>query len=117
MQALLKLGTALVALCALGAPSYGQNYFKTGQAILQECAAKDAFIKGECSGYILGVVDSLEAERYVKSDASCLPANPTVQQVTDFILAAIRTRPSLNRTMPAAISITLVYRETCGMWP
>jgi hypothetical protein len=106
----------LIILSLLPNSIQAQNYFRSAEALLDECSSQEAFLKGACYGYILGAIDSLEAERYAKRESSCLPPKPEVQHVVDFIISAIRTRPPVSGAMPASISIATVYRETCGLW-
>jgi hypothetical protein len=113
---LLSAAFVCIAVVAAVVPNaaHAQNYFETGEKLLQYCkAATDTFAKGVCDGYITGVLDALEAQRFWLHLPSCLRKEPQVGETVHLFINAIEANPGFNSAMPAAFVLTRFYIERC----
>src|SRR5713226_6866693 len=112
MRSLLVAGVITFIVLLFDIPTKAQQFFKHGEDILQECASSDLFLKGACSGYIVGTIDALEDARRQRHQPSCLPPNPSVEEVIRAVLYGMRADPALQGSLPAFVVVSTVYHRT-----
>ena len=67
---------------------FPQKAFKTGNDLKAECFSANAAIELACKGFIVGVTDA-------RGDVICLPANVSVQQITDVVKKYLDDNPTV----------------------
>src|SRR5262245_24738550 len=84
------LGGCLVLL--LTSPAADANYFLAGKDLYKMCQGY-RHDKAECLGYIMGVVDHLEAMRGIQKKPPCVKAGVEADKVRDVVFQYMHDNP------------------------
>ncbi|MFM7273629.1 MAG: Rap1a/Tai family immunity protein [Gammaproteobacteria bacterium] len=92
--------------------------FDTGNRLYEDCSAENYFNRGYCGGYVVGIVDTIEALQgrgVLPANALCIPEGATKGQLVDVVLKYLGDNPdrrhldagalvpeALNRAFPCA---------------
>lgn len=88
---------ALPAIIGLLACSAALAGFDSGNRLYEDCRAENYFNRGYCGGYVVGIVDTIEAlqERGVlPANALCIPEGSTKGQLVDVVEKYFEDHPS-----------------------
>jgi hypothetical protein len=110
----MKCVAMAIASLAFVAPACAQKYFKTGAELVRECASPEPFLRGACSGYIVGQIDALEGGRYTQGKGSCLTGSPSVEEIVAMFTGVLRANDAYASDLPASVSIANIYRANCA---
>lgn len=83
----------LTGLCIATASHAG---FDSGNRLYEDCASTNYFNRGYCGGYIVGIVDTLEAMQasgMLPKSALCIPEGATKGQLTDIVRKYLEEHP------------------------
>ncbi|WP_263588420.1 Rap1a/Tai family immunity protein [Sphingopyxis sp. GC21] len=122
MTALKGIVLASVALASF--PGHADaGIFRTGNDLWATCntpqSNPDFYQKYyQCSGYIIGAVDSLELSSAIEGRGECIPATANVGQITDIVIAYLRDKPAKRSLMaPNVIALAMNEAFSCRMLP
>jgi hypothetical protein len=104
--------TTATALLVCTGPSNAQ-YFKTAKDMAKQCITDDLSLKGVCSGYIIGSIDTLEGGRHARGERSCLTGHPSAAEVVKIFVRAILANYAYS-DLPASDVIENIYKNTCA---
>ena len=109
------------------APQSAEAHFVSGNKLYEWCTADRAddlyWVKeGQCTAFILGAIDSMEAHDSVRRamgdqplGAACLPSKATAGQLRDVVLEHIRTTPAdRHENAAGSVLLALVIAYPCG---
>jgi len=114
---LTRWGAALVLALAVSPsawPAQAGTSFKTVSEMAHECVADDRFLRGSCSGYVLGSIDTLESARRGRGEDPCLAGHASKDEVAKEFIRAILASYADIGDLPAAALIEDVYKQKCG---
>lgn len=77
--------------------------------LLKACAGKTAVTRGDCTGYIAGVADSMESQH-----AICIPAGAELKNVRELVVAYLQShKPEGDTKALAAVGDALKAGYGC----
>ena len=104
-----RITAFLVAMTACGLAQAG---FDSGNRLFEDCAAENYFNRGYCGGYIVGIVDTIEALQArgkLPATALCVPDGVTKGQLADVVRKYLEENPQrrhadAGRLVPEALN-------------
>jgi hypothetical protein len=108
LAAAMLLALATGAASAQPAPA-GYNTFNSGNDLLENCNHRGSgdYDSGACTGYIVGVVDTLA---FIPGSGFCMPLHVTKGQVADIVIKRLRDNPA-DRHYIAAATASAALRD------
>lgn len=88
-------------------------YFRSAQELYERCTASgegSAVLRSNCLGYVAGMLDSLRSHD-PRQTLSCPPGMPTVQQVAERVVVALRHEAERS-TLSAAAIVQRVFLDS-----
>jgi hypothetical protein len=85
-----------LAVLATLLPLFAQAGFDSGNRLYEDCKAENYFNRGYCGGYIVGIVDTVEAMQasgLLPNDALCIPEGATKGQIADVVRQYLQDNP------------------------
>ena|SRR6266702_1399707 len=106
---------ALVVTGSMAAASiaHGAAGFIDGSELLSRCKSENRDQQHFCAGYINGILDLRQAQRWVNGDPFCLPSKDKPEKAIDVVTRYLDDNPD-ERHIPAAISVdTAIENAWC----
>jgi len=107
-------GAAVLVASAMAQPASAQTVtsFYTGKDVLDQCKTDRKW----CTGYIMGVVDGVTSyASYTKSrQIFCIPSGPTAGEITDAVIAYLKTKPDLQYDASSYVMLALHDAYPCS---
>ena len=106
----------LLSVTAPSTPALAGNYVD-GNRLLRDCRTQrgtPTYFQSDavCSAYILGVMDTLDMNRFLKTGMKiCLPEKVPASQARDVAVAYLEKNPA-ERHGPAAMLVTFALLES-----
>jgi hypothetical protein len=109
--ALLASGLLLVSPLARAHEQGPFEYFRSGEALLQECERKDSASSNRCEGYIAGVADAHRAisipfpglRRY------CTPEHVTVHEIRRVVAKWLEANPAQLHSPASSLVVQALH--------
>jgi hypothetical protein len=112
MRWLLPLALFLVCLMPRTAAA---DEFMDGNKLLQLCTSTDPGNGFECTGYVMGVADSLAFPVDAEKKPLCIPRGVTVRQIIDVTVTWLQHNvPERSYPAVAAVGIAIARAWKCG---
>ena len=114
--------SAALALSFASLPQTAHAEYFDGNKIYDACSAEKGsttYYQDEsfCTGYVIGVVDQLLANKFMKNGTitleACLPEGVIVRQVVDVVRSHLKNNPQ-DRNLPGAL---LTWTAVNKAWP
>jgi hypothetical protein len=97
---------AVVLGLAIATPASAS--FMNGNDLMKVCSSDDRLDKGQCLGYIKGVVDVAPRKD------TCVPAEATVGQIRDIFLKSMKENPEDRDLLASALLAVALHEAFCG---
>lgn len=84
-------------LCLALLPLAAHAGFDSGNRLYEDCRSENYFNRGYCGGYVIGIVDTIEAmqeSRLLPADALCIPEGVTKGQLADVVTRYLADHPA-----------------------
>src|SRR5215469_13695426 len=94
MQARILFGTICFVLL-MSNTAEAVRIFDTGNDLFQACNTQTRFAQGYCTGFLVGVADSLTSTGgQIAGYRACIPVEVTKRQVQDVVLTWLTNHPA-----------------------
>lgn len=105
MRGKLLLAAALISLCAPACAQSDVAALATGNNLYEACTGTQGTAQLGCTGYIMGVADTLYAlPSYTGKAVVCLPDGYDLQQVKDVVVKYLGAHPE-DRAKSASVLV------------
>lgn len=98
------IALALACFVVQGTDAIARVVFFTGNQLNEQCNGKSVFLQGACSGFIMGVLDSLNERVF------CVDAGVTVEQANDVVKLYLHDHPE-KRHLAASDLVGVALKE------
>lgn len=86
----------LIALLCFLTCLHAEAGYDTGNRLFEDCNSENYFNRGYCGGYIVGIVDTIEAMQasgLLPKKALCIPEGATKGQIADVVRQHLADHP------------------------